>query len=88
MACGMAPCCRDTVTQIREFLEKHYTTTSGRDTIKLVIRSLMETVEAGSKSIDVAVMEKDTGLRLLTDEDVDAIVKEVRRHSERGEMSL
>lgn len=62
---------------IREFLEKHYTLTSGRDTVKLAIRSLMETVEAGSKSIDIAVMEKDTGLRLLTDEEVDALVKEV-----------
>ena len=39
--------------QIREFLEKHYAETSGRGTIKLAIRALMETVEAGSKSIEV-----------------------------------
>lgn len=41
-------------TQTREFLEKHYAETSGKDTIKLAIRALMETVEAGSKSIEVA----------------------------------
>mmetsp|Transcript_25733 Transcript_25733/g.56061 ORF Transcript_25733/g.56061 Transcript_25733/m.56061 type:complete len:256 (+) Transcript_25733:208-975(+) len=60
---------------IREFLEKHYVETSGQDTVKLAIRALMETVEAGSKSIEVAVMEKDTGLRILSDEEVDAVVK-------------
>ena len=39
--------------QIREFLEKHYAETSGRDTIKLAVKALMETVEAGSKSLEV-----------------------------------
>jgi 20S proteasome subunit alpha 4 len=63
--------------QIREFLEKHYTETSGRDTIKLAIRALSETVEAGSKNIEIAVMERDTGLRLLGDEELDALVAEV-----------
>ena len=37
----------------------------------------METVEAGSKNIEVAVMERATGLRILSDEEVDALVKEV-----------
>jgi hypothetical protein len=36
--------------------------TSGRDTVKLTIRALMETVEASSKNIEIAVMEP-TGLR-------------------------
>lgn len=62
---------------IREFLEKHYTETSGPETVKLVVKALMETVEAGSKSIEIAVMEKDTGLRLLSDDEVDVIVKEI-----------
>lgn len=62
---------------IREFLEKHYSETSGRDTIKLAIRALMETVEASSKNIEIAVMEKDQGLRLITDEELDALVAEV-----------
>jgi hypothetical protein len=63
--------------QIREFLEKHFTETSGRDTVKLAIRALMETVEASSKNIEIAVMERDTGLRLLSDEELDALVAEV-----------
>ena len=63
--------------QIREFLEKQYATTSGKETIKLAIRALMETVEASSKNIEIAVMEKDTGLRILSDEELDALVAEV-----------
>ena len=63
--------------QIREFLEKHYAETSGRDTVKLAIRALMETVEASSKSIEVSVMERGGGLRLLGDEELDALVAKV-----------
>jgi 20S proteasome alpha/beta subunit len=51
-----------THTQIREYLEKSYVETSGRDTVKLTIRALMETVEASSKNIEIAVMEP-AGLR-------------------------
>lgn len=39
--------------QVREFLEKHFTETRGMDTIKLALKALMETVEAGSKSLEV-----------------------------------
>ncbi|WIA29889.1 hypothetical protein OEZ86_012358 [Tetradesmus obliquus] len=61
---------------IREFLEKQYVESSGRDTIKLAIRALMETVEASSKNIEVAVMEPG-GLRILGDAELDALVAEV-----------
>ena len=70
---------------IREYLEKHYVETSGRDTMKLAIRALMETVEAGSKSIEVAVVERETGLRILDDADVDALVKEVEEEKAAAE---
>lgn len=70
---------------VREYLEKHYAESSGKDTIKLAIRALMETVEAGSKSIEVAVMEKDAGLKILTDEEVDAFVKEVEEEKAAAE---
>lgn len=70
---------------IREFLEKHYAETSGADTIKLAVKALMETVEAGSKSLEVAVMERGTGLRILSDEEVDAVVKEIEEEKAAAE---
>jgi 20S proteasome subunit alpha 4 len=63
--------------QIREFLEKNYEETSGKQTVKLAIRALMETVEASSKSIEVAVMTLDGGLKFLDDAEVDELAKEV-----------
>jgi len=49
---------RPLAPQVREYLEKNWADTSGTDTIKLAIRALMETVEASSKNIEVAVMER------------------------------
>ena len=49
---------------MREYLEKNYKETSGTDTVALAVRALMEVVEAGSKNLEVAVMEKDTGAHL------------------------
>ena len=55
---------------MREWLEKNYAATSGADTVKQAIRALTETVEAGSKNMEIAVVEKGTGLRFLPDEEV------------------
>lgn len=50
--------------QVREYLEKNYTETSGSDTVKLALKALTETVEAGSKNIEVAVVSRDTGAQI------------------------
>ena len=65
------------LVQVREWLEKNYTATSGADTVKQAIKALTETVEAGSKNMEIAVVEKDTGLRFLADEEVDRLVAEI-----------
>lgn len=74
---------------VREYLEKHYKETTGKETTKLAIRALMETVEAGSKNIEVAVLEKniegDPFLRILDDDEVDALVREVDEEKAAGE---
>lgn len=41
------------VLQVREYLEKHYEEKSGMEAVKLAIKALTETVEAGSKNIEV-----------------------------------
>ena len=46
---------------MREFLEENYNedvAASNEDTIKLAIRALLEVVQSGSKSMEVAVMRK------------------------------
>ena len=56
----------DAFAQVREYLEKSYEETEGSGTVKLAIKALMEVVEAGSKNLEIAVMEKGTGAgRLL-----------------------
>lgn len=62
---------------VREYLEKNFEETSGDDTVKLAIKSLMEVVEPGSKNIEIAVMRSDTGLTFLSDEDVDKFTAEI-----------
>jgi 20S proteasome subunit alpha 4 len=59
---------------VREFLEKNYTETSGAETIKLAVRALLEVVESGGKNIEIAVMTKNEGLRLLEEAEVEEIV--------------
>ncbi len=59
---------------VREYMEKNYLETSGEDTVKLAVKALLETVEGSSKNMEIAVMEKGTGLRSLSDEAVDALV--------------
>ncbi|KAI3438232.1 hypothetical protein D9Q98_000669 [Chlorella vulgaris] len=62
---------------VREYLEKNYAETSGRETMKLALKALVEVVEGSSKNIEVAVVEKEGGLRFLADDEVDALVKEL-----------
>ena len=62
---------------MREFLEKGYKETEGKETIKATIRALTEAVEAGSKNIEIAVVEPDTGMRILEDAEVDDLVGEI-----------
>ncbi|KAM0853569.1 hypothetical protein ACQ4PT_050990 [Festuca glaucescens] len=62
---------------MREFLEKNYKDTSGKETIKLTIRALLEVVESGGKNIEIAVMTKKDGLRNLEETEIDEYVAEI-----------
>lgn len=41
--------------QVREYLEKQYEEKAGKEAIKLAIKALTETVEAGSKNMEVSI---------------------------------
>lgn len=62
---------------VREYLEKNWSETSGRDTLKLAVKALVEVVEGTSSNIELAVIEPGSSLRFLTDQEVDEILKEV-----------
>lgn len=62
---------------VREYLEKNWVETGGRDTLKLAVRALTEVVEGSSANIELAVVERDAAPRFLSDEEVDALVTEV-----------
>uniref|UniRef100_A0A0E0QM32 Proteasome alpha-type subunits domain-containing protein n=2 Tax=Oryza TaxID=4527 RepID=A0A0E0QM32_ORYRU len=62
---------------MREFLEKNYKDTSGKETIKLAIRALLEVVESGGKNIEIAVMTHKDGLRELEEAEIDEYVAEI-----------
>lgn len=53
---------------VREFLEKHYSpeaVQSRDDTVMLAIKALLEVVQSGSKSMELAVMEKGEQLKVI-----------------------
>ena len=62
---------------VREYLEKNWADTSGRDTLKLAVRALTEVVEGTAANIELAVVERGAAPKFLTDEEVEALVAEV-----------
>lgn len=52
---------------VREYLEKHYSPEAVRtkdDTVTLAIKALLEVVQSGSKSMEVAIMERGKPLEV------------------------
>jgi 20S proteasome subunit alpha 4 len=73
------------LTDVLDALLKH----SDEGAERLAVRALMETVEAGGKNIEVAVLKKGVdGMRILSDEEVDAHVAKIEedkaRQAEQG----
>jgi len=65
---------------VKEFLEKNYTdemVATSKDTVKFGIKALLEVVEAGSKNIEIAVLERGKDLRILEEDEVEKYVKEI-----------
>mmetsp|Transcript_3100 Transcript_3100/g.8225 ORF Transcript_3100/g.8225 Transcript_3100/m.8225 type:complete len:222 (-) Transcript_3100:66-731(-) len=62
---------------IREYLEKNFEDTEGRATPILALKALTEMVEPSSKMIDVAVLTKGSPTTYLSNEEIDAMLKEI-----------
>lgn len=65
---------------VREFLEKNYPTEeplNEAETIKLAIKALLEVVQTGAKNIEISVMKPNANPKPLSDEEIEAVVKEI-----------
>ena len=54
---------------MREYLEKHYSPENVQnrdDTVKLAIKALLEVVQSGSKSMELAIMQRGKQLEVYT----------------------
>lgn len=70
---------------VKEYLEKNYSEETAQDGVKLACSALLETVEAGSKNIEVAVLRKGEPLRFLADADVEEVMKVLEAEKEAAE---
>lgn len=72
---------------VREFLEKKYKDLKDEqgEAEKLAVRALLEVVESSHKNIEIAVMRKDKGLKMLDDKEVEQLVKQVEDEKKAAE---
>ena len=70
---------------VREFLEKHYTeelVSSDEETIKLALKALLEVVQSGSKTMEVAIMKKNEPLQMLDSNTIDKYIQIIEKEKE------
>jgi 20S proteasome subunit alpha 4 len=68
---------------VQEFLEKQWNNTlSQEQTIRLTIKALLEVVDSGSKNMEVCVMVNGELMRLLAEENLEAIIKDIEKEQE------
>uniref|UniRef100_A0A8C9VRQ7 Proteasome subunit alpha type n=1 Tax=Scleropages formosus TaxID=113540 RepID=A0A8C9VRQ7_SCLFO len=73
---------------VREFLEKNYKeedVESDSGTIKLGVRALLEVVQSGGKNIELAIMKRDEPLKILSAEEIEAVVSDIEKEKEESE---
>lgn len=63
---------------VRELLDKQWAESMDeQQTIELAVKSLLEVVQTGNRNIEVAVLRADTGMTVLEDDVLDAIVEKI-----------
>lgn len=67
---------------VRDFLEQNYNeevASKEEDTIKLTVKALLEVVQSGSKSMEIAVMRREGSLKILEASEVDKFVATIEK---------
>ena len=68
---------------IQEFLEKQWNATLTQEqSIRLTIKALLEVVDSGAKNMEISVIVKGEPMRIVEEEAVDVIIKDIEREQE------
>ena len=68
---------------VSEFLEKSYENEmSSVDTIKLTVKALLEVVQSGADSMEIAVMNNERKVRNLSVEEIQVVIDEIEKEKE------
>jgi 20S proteasome subunit alpha 4 len=73
---------------VREYLEKNYSPEAVQtrdDTVVLAIKALLEVVQSGSKSMELAVMERGKQLTFLEPDEIETYIKRIEKQREEGD---
>ena len=73
-------------SSLKEFLEKHYQDgLEEHDAIKLAVRTLLEIVESGGKSMEIVVRRNNQAPHMMTADEIQTHVDEVEREKQAEE---
>ncbi|CAK9298005.1 unnamed protein product [Gordionus sp. m RMFG-2023] len=70
---------------VREFLEKNYTETevaTKEGCISLAVKSLLEVVQSGGKSMEIGIMERGMPYKTLTPEEIEGYIIKIEKERE------
>lgn len=73
---------------MQEFLEKNWTANLGDvEALRLTIKALLEVVDSGSKNMEVAMLKCGQPVKMVTDEELLAIIADIEREQEEAKKS-
>lgn len=68
---------------VQEFLEKNWAAgLADQDTLRLTVKALLEVVDSGSKNMEVALLKHGQPVRMVTDDELQAIIQDIEREQE------
>eukprot|EP01006_Ploeotia_vitrea_P005201 TRINITY_DN1165_c0_g1_i1.p1 TRINITY_DN1165_c0_g1~~TRINITY_DN1165_c0_g1_i1.p1 ORF type:complete len:257 (+),score=12.26 TRINITY_DN1165_c0_g1_i1:87-857(+) len=68
---------------VKEYLEKNWVNTlSEVEAKKLVIKSLLEVVDSGSKHMEIAIIKNNSKLEMMKDDDLQEMINEIEKEQE------
>lgn len=75
--------------KVNEYLEAKYTDDlEYKEALLLILESMLEYVESGSKNVEIAVMLKGKEMEFVSDEEIDALSKHIEEEKKKKEKEI